>query len=73
MALWQQKALDRKAACPHSRNMSKSDIIKVRVTPEDKAAFDAVAKSKGKTASEILRATMARMIKRASQHREGAQ
>ena len=37
---------------PYSQGMSKSAIIKIRVTPEDKAAFDAVAKARGQKAAE---------------------
>ena len=50
--------------------MSKSAIIKIRVTPEDKAAFDAVAKARGQKASKILRATVLRVIKHAETARE---
>ena len=50
--------------------MSKAAIIKFRVTPEDKAAFDAVAKARGQKASKILRATVLRVIKRAETARE---
>jgi antitoxin component of RelBE/YafQ-DinJ toxin-antitoxin module len=52
------------------QSMRKSAIIKIRVTPEDKAAFDAVAKARGQKASEILRATVLKVIKRAETARD---
>ena len=50
--------------------MSKSAIIKIRVTQEYKAAFDAVAKARGQKAREILRTTVLRVIKRAETARD---
>jgi len=44
--------------------MDKSDFIKFRVSPEEKAAFEAAAKARGETLSHVLRATVARWIKR---------
>jgi antitoxin component of RelBE/YafQ-DinJ toxin-antitoxin module len=44
--------------------MSKTSFIKVRVTPEEKQAFLDVADASGKPLSEMLRAYMARVVKR---------
>jgi|GEM_PF-3462017 citrate lyase gamma subunit len=52
------------------QSMRKSAIFKIRVTPEDKAAFDAAVKARGKQASEILRATVFRVIHRAEKARD---
>jgi antitoxin component of RelBE/YafQ-DinJ toxin-antitoxin module len=35
--------------------MNKTQIIKIRVTPEEKAAFDAAVKAGGSDASKVLR------------------
>lgn len=44
--------------------MSKTSFIKVRVTPEEKQAFLDAADASGKPLSEMLRAYMARVVKR---------
>ena len=44
--------------------MDKTDFIKFRVHPDDKAAFEAAAKARGTTLSHVLRSTVARWIKR---------
>ena len=55
-------------ACPRDmckyRRMNKSVFIKVRVTPEEKQAFLAAADARKKPLSEIIRASLARMVKR---------
>jgi hypothetical protein len=44
--------------------LMKTAFIKIRLEPEVKEAFDRAAKAEGKTASEILRSTIARWVKR---------
>jgi uncharacterized protein (DUF1778 family) len=44
--------------------MGKTSFIKVRVTPEEKQAFLDAAEASGKPLSEMLRAYMARVVKR---------
>jgi len=44
--------------------MNKSVFIKVRVTPEEKQAFLAAADARKKPLSEIIRASLTRMVKR---------
>jgi predicted transcriptional regulator len=43
--------------------MSKTEMIKIRVNPELKAALDAVAASRGQTVSAILRQHMEDLTK----------
>lgn len=44
--------------------MSKTVFIKVRVTPEEKQAFLAASEQAGKPLSDIIRASLARFVKR---------
>ena len=44
--------------------MSKTSFIKVRVTPEEKQDFLDAADASGKALSEMIRAYLARVVKR---------
>ncbi len=44
--------------------MSKTSFIKVRVTAEEKQAYQDAADATGKSLSEMLRAYMARVVKK---------
>lgn len=69
--LWQQKTLASDFALCQCAPMSKTHIIKLRVTEADKAAAMAVAKDRGQTLSDMVRAYLARAVKRA-ETRDGA-
>ena len=48
-------------------DMSKTVFIKVRVTPEEKVAYQAAAAARGKGLSDLIRAALDRAVKRSTQ------
>jgi hypothetical protein len=54
-SLWQHFFLDAGLCVVQYRRMNKTQIIKIRVTPEEKAAFDAAVKAGNTDASKAIR------------------
>ena len=48
----------------YAPDMSKTSFIKVRVTAEEKRAFQDAADATGKPLSELIRANLLRLVKR---------
>lgn len=62
--MWEHFLVDVPTPIAHYAGMSKSVFIKVRVTPEEKQAYLDAASVTGKPLSDIIRAGLARLIKK---------
>jgi uncharacterized protein (DUF1778 family) len=62
--MWAHFLVDVPTRFGHGVAMSKSVFIKVRVTPEEKQAYLDAANATGKPISDIIRAGLARLVKR---------
>ena len=63
-AMWAHFSVDVPTPLVHYPHMRKSVFIKVRVTPEEKQAYLDAASAAGKPISDIIRASLARLVAR---------